>query len=42
MISYTDRANMYKAEGVLTDFGRAMKELQTEVIYANPIQKFLH
>lgn len=35
---YTDRANVYKAEGVLTDFGRAMKELRTEVIYAKSPQ----
>jgi transposase len=35
---YTDRATVYKAEGVLTDFGRAMKELKTQVIYAKSPQ----
>ena len=31
---YTDRYKIYKAEGKLTDFGRAMKELNVETIYA--------
>jgi transposase len=32
---YTDRYKIYKAEGKLTDFGRAMKELNVETIYAH-------
>jgi transposase len=35
---YTDRNNIYKAEGKLTDFGRAMKELNLETIYAHSPQ----
>ena len=35
---YTDRYKVYKAEGKLTDFGRAMKELNVETIYANSPQ----
>ena len=35
---YTDRYKVYKAEGKLTDFGRAMKELKVETIYANSPQ----
>ena len=35
---YTDRYNIYKAEGKLTDFGRAMKELNIETIYAHSPQ----
>jgi transposase len=35
---YTDRYNIYKAEGKLTDFGRAMKELNVETIYAHSPQ----
>jgi transposase len=35
---YTDRASVYKGEAVLTDFGRAMKELNVEVIYAHSPQ----
>ena len=35
---YTDRYKVYKAEGKLTDFGRAMKELNVETIYANSSQ----
>lgn len=35
---YTDRHSVYKAEGKLTDFGRAMKELNVEIIYANSPQ----
>ena len=31
---YTDRASVYYAEGKLTDFGRAVKELNIEMIYA--------
>ena len=35
---YTDKNRVYKAEGKLTDFGRAMKELNVQVIYANSPQ----
>jgi transposase len=35
---YTDRYNIYKAEGKLTDFGRAMKELNVDTIYAHSPQ----
>src|SRR4030042_2797479 len=35
---YTDRYKVYKAEGKLTDFGRAMKELNVETIYAHSPQ----
>lgn len=35
---YTDRHSVYYAEGKLTDFGRAMKELKVEVIYAKSPQ----
>jgi hypothetical protein len=35
---YTDRYKIYKAEGKLTDFGRAMKELNVETIYAHSPQ----
>jgi transposase len=35
---YTDRFKIYKAEGKLTDFGRAMKELNVETIYAHSPQ----
>ena len=35
---YTDRYKIYKAEGKLTDFGRAMKELNVERIYAHSPQ----
>lgn len=35
---YTDKYSVYKAEGKLTDFGRAMKELNIETIYANSPQ----
>ena len=35
---YTDRYKIYKAEGELTDFGRAMKELNVETIYAHSPQ----
>ena len=35
---YTDRYKIYKAEGRLTDFGRAMKELNVETIYAHSPQ----
>jgi transposase len=35
---YTDRHRIYKAEGKLTDFGRAMKELNVETIYAHSPQ----
>lgn len=31
---YTDKYSVYKAEGKLTDFGRAMKELDIQTIYA--------
>jgi len=35
---YTDRFSVYKAEGELTDFGRAMTELNIETIFANSPQ----
>lgn len=35
---YTDRASVYYAEGKLTDFGRAMKELSIEMIFAKSPQ----
>ena len=35
---YTDKYSIYKAEGKLTDFGRAMKELNIETIFANSPQ----
>jgi len=35
---YTDRASVYYAEGKLTDFGRAMKELGVELIFAKSPQ----
>lgn len=35
---YTDRGSVYYAEGKLTDFGRAMKELGIEMIFANSAQ----
>jgi hypothetical protein len=35
---YVDRASVYYAEGKLTDFGRAMKELGVELIYAKSPQ----
>jgi len=35
---YTDKHSVYKAEGNLTDFGRAMKELNIETIFANSPQ----
>src|SRR4030065_297855 len=35
---YTDKYSVYKAEGKLTDFGRAMKELNIEPIFANSPQ----
>ena len=35
---YTDKYSIYKAEGKLTDFGRAMKELDIQTIYANSPQ----
>jgi len=35
---YVDRASVYYAEGKLTDFGRAMKELKVELIYAKSPQ----
>jgi len=35
---YTDKFSVYKAVGKLTDFGRAMKELNIETIYANSPQ----
>lgn len=35
---YTDRASVYKAEGVLTDFGRAMGELEIRMIFAKSPQ----
>lgn len=35
---YVDRASVYYAEGKLTDFGRAMKELGIEIIYAKSPQ----
>jgi transposase InsO family protein len=35
---YTDRASVYYAKGRLTDFGRAMKELKVELIFAKSPQ----
>jgi hypothetical protein len=35
---YTDRASVYKSEGVLTDFGRAMEELEIRMIFAKSPQ----
>lgn len=35
---YTDRGSVYYSEGVLTDFGRAMKELGAELIFARSPQ----
>jgi len=35
---YTDRGSVYYAEGKLTDFGRAMKELKVELIFAKSPQ----
>lgn len=35
---YTDRASVYYAEGKLTDLGRAMKELNIEMIFAKSPQ----
>ena len=35
---YTDRFSVYKGEGSLTDFGRAMKELDTDLIFAKSPQ----
>src|SRR3989337_2197483 len=35
---YTDRGSVYCAEGKLTDFGRAMKELSIEMIFAKSPQ----
>ena len=35
---YTDRGSVYWAEGKLTDFGRAMKELNIEMIFAKSPQ----
>jgi hypothetical protein len=35
---YTDRDSVYHAEGVLTDFGRAMKELNVQMIFARSPQ----
>lgn len=35
---YVDRASVYYAEGKLTDFGRAMRELDVEMIYAKSPQ----
>jgi transposase len=35
---YTDRGSVYYAEGKLTDFGRALKELNVEVIFAKSPQ----
>jgi len=35
---YTDYGSVYYAEGRLTDFGRAMKELNIETIFANSPQ----
>lgn len=35
---YVDRASVYYAEGKLTDFGRAMRELGVEIIYAKSPQ----
>lgn len=35
---YVDRGSVYYAEGKLTDFGRAMKEMGVEIIYAKSPQ----
>jgi transposase len=35
---YTDRGSVYYAEGKLTDFGRAMKQLKVETIFAKSPQ----
>lgn len=35
---YTDRASVYKGDGALTDFGRAMAELEIKIIYAKSPQ----
>jgi len=35
---YTDRGSVYYAEGKLTDFGRALKELNVEMIFAKSPQ----
>jgi hypothetical protein len=35
---YTDRGSVYYAEGQLTDFGRAMKELNVQIIFAKSPQ----
>jgi len=35
---YTDRGSVYRAEGKLTDFGRAMKELNVSMIFAKSPQ----
>jgi len=35
---YTDRASVYYAEGKLTDFGRAMRQLNIELIFAKSPQ----
>lgn len=35
---YTDKFSVYKGEGNLTDFGRAMKELKIETIFAHSPQ----
>jgi hypothetical protein len=35
---YTDRASVYYAKGKLTDFGRAMKQLNSELIFAKSPQ----
>jgi hypothetical protein len=35
---YTDKYSVYKAEGKLTDFGRAMKQLNIQTIFANSPQ----
>jgi transposase len=35
---YTDRASVYKGEHTLTEFGRAMKELKVETIFAKSPQ----
>lgn len=36
---YADRASVYYAEVKLTDFGRAMKELGVEIIFAKSPRK---
>jgi transposase InsO family protein len=35
---YTDRGSVYYSEGKLTDFGRSMKELKVEIIFAKSPQ----